>query len=130
MSVREMLTAEMARQALVSEYFDDVKDPLHAPWHGKFAFQSIANGDYLALSDATGAVYYLSPDARELHGVELAPSLVDFLDRWSQIGFVGPESALLLPFLGEKTGLDASGVAARAWRGALKLGGLEGDSAI
>ncbi len=50
----------------------------------------------------------------------LAPSFLEFVDRWSQLAFAGPEDWLLLPFMGAD-GLDPDGAAARAWRAAVGL---------
>jgi hypothetical protein len=59
------------------------------------------------------------------HGLELAPSVPDFLDRWSSLGFAGPEDWLLLSFVDDDSGaLNALSTAADNWRRALGLEGL------
>jgi hypothetical protein len=127
LSVQEMLAAETSRRGWVSECFPDPADPYDAIWHDKFAFHTVANGDCIAIADGdgSGAVFYLSHDDGEGHGLELAPSVPDFLDRWSSLGFAGPEDWLLLPFIGDDSrALDAFGAAADNWRRALGLEGL------
>lgn len=124
LSVQEMLAAETSRRGWVSECFPDPANPYDVVWHGKFAFHTVANGDCIAIADGdgTGPVFYLSHDDGECHGMELAPSVPDFLDRWSRLGFAGPEDWLLLPFVDDDTrDLDPFSEAAHNWRRALGL---------
>lgn len=124
LSIREVVSAEWTRQRIAEDSLPDQADPIGHVWRNKFAFHSVANGDYLAVQDGDGndPVYYLSHEGDESHGIQLAPTLADFLDRWSQIGFAGPEDWLLLPFLDSKPdGINASGANAIAWREAVNL---------
>ena len=128
LSVREVVAAEQSRQGWVAECFSNPADAYDAVWHHKFAFHTVPNGDCLAIGDddPTGAVYYLSHDDGEGHGVQLAPSLVSFLDRWSRLAFAGPEDWLLLPFTSAAAaGLEDRGAHASEWRAALGLTALE-----
>lgn len=123
LSVEEVVIAEKARLVWVEKCFPNRSDEYDVVWHDKFAFHTVPNGDVLAIGDGDGAVYYLSHDSGEGHGVLLGPSIFEFLDRWSQLGFVGPEDWVLLPFLDEsRTGLDPLGSAAREWRAVLGIG--------
>jgi hypothetical protein len=123
LTVQEVLAAETSRRSWLTECFPNPSDPYDAVWHGKFAFHTVANGDCLAIadSDAGGPVYYLSHDDGEGHGLQLAPSIPEFFDRWSRLAFAGPEDWLLLPFVADNNSLDAFGVAAHNWRRALGL---------
>lgn len=55
------------------------------------AFDLVANGD-----DAP--VVYLSHDDGEGRGYKLGDNFIDFIDKWSKIGFVGGEDDQWLPF--------------------------------
>ncbi len=123
LSVKEVVDAETSRRGWVRECFPNRDDPYDVVWHDKFAFHTVPNGDCLAMGDDDrGAVYYLSHDDGEGHGVILGTSIEDFFDRWSALAFAGPEDWLLAPFLRADTeGLDAMGSAASEWRSALAL---------
>jgi len=130
LSLREIVRAETSRQTWAKGSLSDKGNPYHAVWHDKFAFHYVVDGDCIAVADGdeSEAVYYLSHDGGDGHGVQLATSIVDFFERWSRLAFAGPEDGLLLPFLRDaSSGLDDLGGAARRWRAALELGALEGD---
>lgn len=129
LSVKEVVAAETSRRSWVTECFPNRNDPYDVVWHDKFAFHTVANGDCLAIADDRDnpAVYYLSHDGGEGHGAVLAPSLLEFLDRWSLVAFAGPEDWLLLPFItSAAAGIDPAGSTATEWRAALGLTELSG----
>lgn len=62
-------------------------------------------------------VVYLSHEGGEGHGRVLGHSMLDFIDRWTLLGCVGPEEWLMLPFLHrEAPYLDPVGESAQQWR--------------
>ncbi len=129
LSVPQVVAAEQSRQSWVAECFPNPADVHDAVWHNKFAIHTVANGDCLAIADndEAGAVYYLSHEDGEGHGLQLAPSLFSFFDRWSRLAFAGPEDWLLLPFISIAAGgLDDTGTPAAEWRTALNLTALDG----
>jgi hypothetical protein len=66
-------------------------------------------------------IVYLSHDGGEGHGYRLANNFIEFIDRWSRLGFVGCEDWQWMPFTtGPENGLLPDGEAAqrfRAWLG-------------
>ena len=127
LSLEEVVRAEMSRRGWIEACFPNIADSYEVVWHDKFGFHTIPNGDCLALGtfDDDMAVYYLSHDDGEGHGVRLAPSLEEFVERWSRLGFAGPEDWLLLPFVDvAKGGLVADSTIAEDWRASLGLRAL------
>lgn len=94
-------------------------------WHNKFAFQSIGNGDFLAIdtsSTSSQPVVYLSHDDGHGHGFLLGSDFQDFLRRWSYIGCSGGEYWKWLPFVHDPDSfVDPKCENARIWREALGL---------
>lgn len=129
LTVQEVLAAETSRRSWLAECFPNASDPYDKVWHGKFAFHTVANGDCIAVADGdghgSGPVFYLSHDDGEGHGLQLAPSIPEFFDRWSRLAFAGPEDWLLLPFVADDNSLDPFGIIAQNWRRALGLEDLE-----
>ncbi len=124
LSLNEVISAEESRRGWVKECFPNRSDPYDIVWHDKFAFHTVRNGDCLAVGVLPDdpSVYYLSHDDGEGHGAPLAPSLEQLLEKWSQIGFAGPEDWLLLPFMhATGPGIDEQSATAREWRAALSL---------
>lgn len=117
-----LVSLEEGRKQWVEVCFSDRDDPFHRIWQTKYVFMSIGNGDYLAIDrdeDARGAVCYLAHDVDDLsvHGACLGYNFIDFLDRWTQLGCVGPDGFLLEPFLQRNDqGLAVDGDEARKWR--------------
>src|SRR4051812_25860298 len=88
---------------------------------GRIAFQSVANGDLVAIDvRKTGEpVVFLSHDGGDGHGVVLGRDLDDYLARHAALGGVGAEDSQWLPFVSEIGGeriLDPDGDAADRWR--------------
>jgi cell wall assembly regulator SMI1 len=88
---------------------------------GRIAFQSVANGDLVAIDvRKTGEpVVFLSHDGGDGDSVVLGRDLDDYLARHAALGGVGAEDSQWLPFVseigGERT-LDPDGDAADRWR--------------
>lgn len=97
-----MIDLETERRGWIDTCFPDRANPYDAVWHDKLVFQSVGNGDCLALDIAAGAkqeVVYLSHDDGEGHGLRLGANFQDFLLRWSGLGFAGAEDWQLMPFM-------------------------------
>jgi hypothetical protein len=96
-------TAGWARETWVADDPDQ-----HALWEAGLPFAALANGDFLALDMRGGSadppVLYLNHDDAS---AALAPAFTEFLGRWEQLCYVGPEHWLLDPFLGADGTLDA-----------------------
>jgi hypothetical protein len=102
-------------QGWIKEVFPNPDNPYDAIWHGKFPFQDVGNGDYIAI-DEGGQVIYLSHDDGEGHGYIMADSFNDLLARWVPLGCVGGEDWQWLPFTnGMTTRIDPKSEAARTW---------------
>jgi hypothetical protein len=109
-------------QGWIREVFPDQNNEYDAVWHGKFAFQEVGNGDYLAIdvgADAPGSVVYLSHDDGRGHGRHLGADFQDFLLRWSRLGCVGAEDWQWLPFTPAGGYLDPSCDLAKSFRNQL-----------
>lgn len=105
--------------------FPDPDDPYDRVWHQKMPFMEIRNGDYLALdlADARhGAVVYLSHDDGSGHGLTMADSFEDLLQRWIPLACPGPEDWQWLPFhAAESGGIDPTTALAQDWIAELSL---------
>ena len=71
-------------------------------WLKSFPFMRMENGDYLAVGVNGTCVVYLANGDRSF---VVAKTLEQFLTAWKAIGYVGPESWMLEPFLSQKTKL-------------------------
>lgn len=122
LSLDEIVRAENSRQGWVEACFPDPDNAYDRVWHGKFGFHTVPNGDCLALDIESNSrpVVYLSHDDGEGHGVLLAPTLVEFLERWSLLAFAGPEDWLMISFVEVGGGgLLPRAAAAKEWRSAI-----------
>ncbi|MFQ6177646.1 SMI1/KNR4 family protein [Bacillus paranthracis] len=124
LGLRELIECENRRRELVRDIFNEPENLYDQTWKNKLAFFDVGNGDLLAfdlMSDKEDLpVVYLNADDDELHGSVLGENFIDFMDKWSRIGFVGGESWNLQPFLGEN-GIDPEGENSQMWRRVLKL---------
>jgi len=116
----ELLALEECRKGWVEDCFPNPDDSYDSVWHNKLAFQSIMNGDMLAL-DLTvlddSPVVYLSHDGGDFHGTILGNNFIDFIDRWSLLGFAGAEYWKFEPFIAPSTiGLDPFCKNATRWQ--------------
>jgi len=96
-------TTEWARETWVADDPDQ-----RTLWEAGLPFAALANGDYLALdtrveSPDPAVLYLCHDDSSSL----LAPGFTEFLTRWEQLCYIGPEHWLLEPFLGPDGTLDA-----------------------
>ena len=87
-----------SHQKWIDVAWNDPTDEYDRVWHGKFAFQAVPNGDMFAIDLASQAVVYLSCEDGEGHGFLLGADFIDFVDRWSALGLVGPEDWQWIPF--------------------------------
>ncbi len=105
--------------------FPDITNDYDRVWHNKLAFQEVGNGDLIAVDlhpEQAGKIVYLSHDDGEGHGLVLAASFRDFIERWVQLACTGGEDWQWLPFINEGIeGLDPAGVNAGVWRALLKI---------
>jgi hypothetical protein len=96
-------TADWARETWVADDPDQ-----RTLWEAGLPFAALDNGDFLALDTRAEspdpAVLYLCHDDSS---AVLAPRFTEFLTRWEQLCYIGPEHWLLEPFLGPDGTLDA-----------------------
>jgi hypothetical protein len=102
------------------EVFSDPHDDYARVWMDKLAILDVPNGDLIAVDISrpdVAPVVYLSHDDGEGHGRVLGHSVLDFIERWSLLGCVGPEAWLMVPFLRPDVPyLDPVGDRAQRWR--------------
>ncbi len=130
LDINRLIELEDGRHGWVEHCFPNPDDPYDRIWHNKFAFQDVGNGDMLAIDLAVddGPVLYLSHEGDDFHGSLLAHNFIDFIERWSMIGFVGAEEWQLEKFVSSHTsGLEPHGEPARLWR---QWFGLQLDASI
>ncbi|WP_220369767.1 SMI1/KNR4 family protein [Paludisphaera rhizosphaerae] len=86
-------------------------------WANKFAFQSIANGDFLAIDiteSGSQPVVYLSHELGWGHGYRLGPSFGEFIENWTRLGC--PCDDIFPVFVPEPSGyLEPGSARAREW---------------
>ncbi len=103
----------------IERVFPDPEDPYDRIWHGKLSFQDVPNGDQLTLDLGGGSdpsVVYLSHEGDVSLGMRLGRDFIDFVDRWSLLGCVGPEDWQLENFVAPTGGLDPDSENGRLWR--------------
>ncbi|HUQ07098.1 MAG TPA: SMI1/KNR4 family protein [Kofleriaceae bacterium] len=122
---RRIPELERCRRGWVEQVFSDPDDDYALVWRNKLAICDVPNGDLIAVDLArtdVAPVVYLSHDDGEGHGRVLGHSVLDFIDRWTLLGCVGPEEWLMMPFLRpDKPYLDPVGERAQQWRAWLDL---------
>ncbi|MEI5906969.1 SMI1/KNR4 family protein [Bacillus spongiae] len=114
------------KNSWVDKVFLNPNDEYDKVWHNKLAFYEVGNGDYIAFdlveNDNDASVMYLSHDDGEGHGYKLGENFVDFLEKWSRIGFVGGEDWQWLPFtLNQTSGLLPESNSANHFRELLQV---------
>lgn len=113
------------KDAWVAKVFTDHNDEYDKVWHNKFAFQEIANGDYIAIDmepDTYGKIVYLSHDYDDSNGYVMANSFTELLNNWIQIGCAGGESWQWLPFCKDPvSGIDPQCTNALLWLQTIEL---------
>ena len=91
-------------------------------WMESLPLMRLENGDYLAVGTGDGSrgeIRYLSHDSA---GEVLADSLLEWLQEWERLGYVGPEIWMLEPFIDPQTArLDAGGPKALKLQELLKV---------
>ncbi len=118
-NIDSLAALEKTRQVWVEKVFSDPEKPFDRVWQNALLFAEIGNGDFLAVdrSASDGPVVYVCQEWSDLHGVRLGSTFLDFIDRWSRIGFVGPEDWQLSCFVpSAEEGIAPDGDAAKQWR--------------
>lgn len=119
------------RRKWIEACFPDPGHSAGAAWRRAVCFAAVGDGDMLALDrQAAGEpVVFLSHDAGShdgstIHGWQLGDTFIDYLDRHSRLGFVGPSEWQLEPFLTDPlSGLRHDVGSAVEWRSWLGLDG-------
>lgn len=105
------------KNELVQTCFIELDVPGAEQLLNTFAFLTVPNGDYLLIdmNSPDAPVTYLSHEMDKMHGYRLGNSFIDFIEKWTLIGCVGPEDWQLEPFIKDASaGIDAdSSIAAR-----------------
>ena len=117
--IMRLLDLEEGRQDWVKQCFPNIDDPYDRIWHNKLAFQDVGNGDMLSLdlNFDDSPIVYLSHEGGDFHGTVLGENFIDFVDRWSLLGFVGAEDWQLEKFVSSRTGgLEPYSDNANKWR--------------
>ena len=86
--IGQLVAMNQQVQWLADNAFSD-DEPEYRIWQHKFPFQSIANGDFLAINTAPGErqyVVYLSHEVAGSHGYRLGSDFLDFMERLTSIG--------------------------------------------
>jgi hypothetical protein len=116
---RRLPELEHSRRSFITA-FPDPEDEYGRVWRDKLPLFGIDNGDMVAVDRSrpdTAPVVYLSHAGSEAHDRVLGYSCVDFIDRWTLLGCVGPEDSHMAPFLHpDRPYLDPIGDPARSWR--------------
>ena len=114
----ELVPLQARHHRWVEACFQNPADPYDTVWHHKLPILHVANGDLIAIEigKETERVCYLSHDGSEMNGFVLGESFDDYLDRFSKIGFVGPEDWQWRAFVGEGQRIDPHGAPAQVWR--------------
>ncbi len=113
-----LVKAEKERHGWIQSVFSDPTDPYNAVWHNTLLVISVGNGDYIGINTQSddGFVTYVSHEGCEaLHGRVLADNFLDFMNRWSLLGCVGPDDWQLKIFV-EERGLNPFGETGGRWR--------------
>ncbi|MGE7885269.1 SMI1/KNR4 family protein [Bacillus sp. NPDC094077] len=126
LALSELVECENMRQELVQDVFNDPADSYDQIWHNKLAFFNVGNGDLFAFDlnkdEVDPPIVYLSHDDGEMHGFILGNNFIDFMNKWSKIGFVGGESWSLLPFVdSQNSGINLEGENVKEWKVVLNL---------
>jgi len=114
------------KKSWIENVFSNPDDSYDKVWYDKFAFLDVENGDLIAIDvapNSEGKVVYLSHADSQGHGVVLANSFYEFIEKWVDLGCVGAEDWQWMKFVEDKTnGLDTNCENAIAWK---KIIGLE-----
>lgn len=110
----------------ITNVFSNPDNAYDKVWHQTLAFYEVGNGDYIAFdlveNSSDACVIYLSHDDGVGHGYKLADNFIDFLEKWSRMGFVGGEDWQWLPFISNaQSGLMPDSQCAKSFRSLLKL---------
>lgn len=101
----------------IDQYYIDPNNDYNKTLHNKFVFHTTWSGDFFAI-DLTnsnfGKVLYLSYNEAPGHNYVLGDSFENFIENWTELGFVGPEGGDLLYFMSNKlNGLNSNSENAR-----------------
>jgi len=107
------------KNELVQTCFIELDVPGAEQLLSTFAFLTVPNGDYLLIDmQAPDApIIYLSHEMDKMHGCRLGNSFIDFIEKWTLIGCVGPEDWQFEPFIKDvSAGIDANSPIATRFR--------------
>jgi len=95
---------------IIKKYYNNQNSQYDRSLHNKFVFHTTWSGDFFAIDldeSNFGKVLYLSYEDAPAHNYILGDSFSEFIDNWTQLGFVGPEGLELLYFIdNNKSGLN------------------------
>lgn len=113
------------RLGWIKSVFPNLDDVYDGVWHNKLAFCEVGNGDYLAFDMSVSGdapIVYLSHDNGKGHGYKMANNIIELLEHWSKIAFVGSEDWQWLPFTKKKdSGIISDSEIAKKFRNWLGL---------
>lgn len=123
-AAEDVISLDDHRRGWVETVFPDPNNEHDAPWHHSVPFIHVANGDLIAFDLRSPSddppVIYLNHEGHypgSGHGQRLGDNFIDFMNRWSRLGCVGPESWTWEAFYDESIGrLNPDGQNARNWR--------------
>lgn len=96
---------------MVSKYYNDLNNIYDQTLQNKFVFHTTWSGDFYAIDlnkTNYGKVIYLSYNDAPGHNYILGNSFDEFMNSWTELGFIGPEGGDLLYFLNsQESGLNA-----------------------
>lgn len=117
--LEELPELERSRTAWVNASFPDPENPYDRFWQGKLAVLHVMNGDLLALDverPGGGSLILLSQDGSGSHRTALGPDFLVAHERWSRLGFPGPEVWQWDQFVSSPvSGLEPDSEASRSW---------------
>ena len=89
----------------IDGFYADPNDSYNRTLHNKFVIHTTWTGDFIAIDlnePSYGKVLYLSHNDSPGHNYILGGSFKEFINRWTELGFVGPRGGDLLYFLSNK----------------------------
>lgn len=117
--LNELIEINRSKNELVQYCFIDLDVPGSDKLLNTLAFLAVGNGDYLLIdmNKPGEPVIYLSHEMDKMHGCKLGNSFVDFVEKWTLIGCVGPEDWQFEPFIKAKcVGIEADSPTAMRFR--------------
>ncbi|KQL43665.1 hypothetical protein AN963_29940 [Brevibacillus choshinensis] len=117
--LKDLIRINRFKNIFIKEYHMNTDDPISKVWHNKLIFCDVGKGDFLAFDLTEGPdcpVVYLSRNNIQGHGYLLGKNFIDFMDRWTAIGCLGPDFSQINRFISSSTKqLDPNGTYAKKW---------------